>query len=89
MPIHTPERRRPVRVAEPDAAAPGHGQPSFVRFEIASRLACATSAMIPTVRSLASGRSTAANLTPMSRSVSRKAAFFDSRSSLRTPASPR
>ena len=48
---------------------------SFVRFEIASRSCCATSAMIPTVRSFASGRSTAAKRTPLSRSVSRKAAF--------------
>ena len=32
---------------------------SLVRLEIASRSACATSAMIPTVRSVASGRSTA------------------------------
>ena len=38
--------------------------------------------MIPTVRSFASGRSTAANFTPLSRSVSRKAALRDSRSSL-------
>ena len=38
--------------------------------------------MIPTVRSFASGRSTAANLTPLSRSVSRKAALRESRSSL-------
>ena len=34
---------------------------SFVRLEIASRSCCATSAMMPTVRSFASGRSTAAN----------------------------
>jgi hypothetical protein len=38
--------------------------------------------MIPTVRSLASGMSAATNRTPLSRSVSRKAAFRDSRSSL-------
>ena len=38
--------------------------------------------MMPTVRSFASGRSTAANRTPLSRSVSRKAALRDSRSSL-------
>ena len=55
---------------------------SLVRLEIASRSGLATSAMIPTVRSFASGRSTAANLTPPSRSVNRKAAFLDSRSSL-------
>ena len=35
---------------------------SLVRFEIASRSCCATRAMIPTVRSFASGISTAANL---------------------------
>ena len=46
---------------------------SFVRLEIASRSACATSAVIPTVRSFASGRSTAANFTPLSLRVSRKA----------------
>jgi Recombinase len=54
---------------------------SFVRREIASRSACATSAMIPTVRSFASGMSTATNLTPLSRKASRKAALRDSRSS--------
>ena len=54
---------------------------SFLRREIASRSCCATSAMIPTLRSFASGRSTAANLTPASRSVSRKGALRDSRSS--------
>jgi hypothetical protein len=55
---------------------------SLVRREIASRSAWATSAMMPTVRSFASGRSTAAKRTPLSRSVSRKAALRDSRSSL-------
>ena len=53
--------------------------PSFVRREIALRSCCATSAMIPTVRSFASGRSTAANRTPLSLSVSKKAALRDSR----------
>jgi hypothetical protein len=37
--------------------------------------------MMPTVRSFASGMSTARNLTPLSRSVSRKAALRESRSS--------
>ena len=58
-------------------AAPGH-----IRPVITSRSCCATSAMMPTVRSFASGRSTAANLTPLSLSASRKAAFRDRRSSL-------
>ncbi len=55
---------------------------SLVRREIASRSCCATSAMMPTVRSFASGMSAATNRTPLSRSVSRNAAFRDSRSSL-------
>ena len=55
---------------------------SFVRREIASRSCWATSAMMPTVRSLASGMSTARNRTPLSRRVSRKAALRLSRSSL-------
>ncbi len=55
---------------------------SLVRLEIASRSSCATSAMMPTVRSFASGKSTAENHTPLSLSVSRNAALRDSRSSL-------
>ena len=90
MPITPPwgsnlhaETHRPARLS---AAAP-FGLPSFtpralaaasaslVRREIASRSCWATSAMIPTVRSFASGMSTARNRTPLSRSVSRKAAL--------------
>ena len=55
---------------------------SFVRPEIASRSACATSAMIPTVRSFASGMSTATKRTPLSRRAKRNAAFRLSWSSL-------
>jgi len=77
-----PERRRPVRVAGFTPRAFAAASASFVRFEIASRSCWATSAMIPTVRSFASGMSTARNFTPESRSVSRKAALRDSRSSL-------
>lgn len=55
---------------------------SFVRREIASRSYCATSAMMPTVRSLAPGISQATNLTPLDCRVSRKAALRLRRSSL-------
>jgi hypothetical protein len=78
-----PERRGPVvglpsRTPRALAAASA----SLVRREIASRSCPATSAMIPTVRSLASGKSAATNRTPLSLSVSRNAAFRDSRTSL-------
>jgi hypothetical protein len=54
---------------------------SFVRRKMASRSCWATSAMIPMVRSFASGMSQARNRTPLSRSVSRKAALRERRSS--------
>ncbi len=53
-----------------------------MRFEIASRSTWATSAMIPTVRSLASGMSQARKRTPLSLRASLKAAFPESQSSL-------
>jgi hypothetical protein len=52
------------------------------RREISSRSCSATSAVIPSVRSFAPGMSAATNRTSRSRSVSRNAAFRDSRSSL-------
>jgi hypothetical protein len=71
-----PERHAPLP-ARLSAATP-LGLPSFtprlraalsasrVRLEIASRSCCATSAMMPTVRSFAPGRSTAMKRTPLS-----------------------
>jgi DNA-binding transcriptional LysR family regulator len=61
-----------VRGGEGHAAAPRHRQRLPGAPGDRPRSACATSAMTPTVRSFASGRSTAANCTPLSRSVSRK-----------------
>lgn len=54
---------------------------SFVCREIAFRTAWATKAMIPTVRSFASGISTATNRTPQSHRARRKAALRVRRSS--------
>lgn len=48
---------------------------TFVDCEIASGFACATCAMMPTVRSFASGMSTATKVTPLSRRATRKAAL--------------
>ena len=55
---------------------------SFVRRAIASRSCRATRAMMPTVRSFASGRSAVRKRTPLARRVSRKAALRERRSSL-------
>lgn len=52
---------------------------SSVRREIASRAARAASAVMPTVRSLASDMSTAKNRTPLWRTVSKKAALRNRR----------
>lgn len=87
-PASPPEGRGPIGIAELHPAAPGDARRPLVRREIASRLACATSAMMPTVRSFASSRSTAANRTPLSRKVSRKAAFATAGRAWRSPASP-
>lgn len=54
---------------------------SFVRCEIASCSACATSAIMPTVRSFAYGMSKATNCAPLSRMAKRNAALRLSRSS--------
>ena len=71
---------------EPGEAAASHHAFGFeradVRSEIMRRSACATSAIMPTIISLASGMSAATNLTPAFWSPSRKWASRLRRSSL-------
>ena len=78
-----PEGRGAIRIAQLDPTrALAAASASLVRLEIASRSCSATSAMMPTVRSFASGMSAATNPTPLSLRVSGNAAFRLSRPSL-------
>lgn len=66
-----PKGRCPIRIAQLDPTRLATARVSLVRRAMASRSACATSAMMPTVRSLASGMSTATKRTPESRRARR------------------